>query len=92
VLAFNRPAIEARIERLAAYVGLAPSFDAFARWVLEIREATGVPHTLGGLKVDGAKADLIAEMAINDPTAGSNPVTLTKQAAREIFDRALAGG
>ena len=35
VLAFNRPAIEDRIARLAAYLGLAPSFDAFLDFVLD---------------------------------------------------------
>ena len=38
VLVFNRAAIEAKIERLAAYLGLEPSFDAFLAWVLKLRE------------------------------------------------------
>jgi alcohol dehydrogenase len=38
-----------------------------------------------------AKADLIAEMAVVDPTAGGNPVPLTKEGARQIFDAALRG-
>jgi alcohol dehydrogenase len=92
VLAFNRPAIEPRIARLAAYLGLAPSFDAFMAWVMDMRASIGVPHTIAALGVDGSKADLIADMAIHDPTAGSNPVPLTKEAARAIFDKALSGG
>jgi alcohol dehydrogenase class IV len=91
VLTFNRPAIEARIERLAAYLGLAASFEAFHEWVLALRREIGVPHTLVALGVPLENADLIAEMAIVDPTAGSNPVELTKAAAREIFDRAGSG-
>ena len=51
VLAFNRKAIEDKIERLAAYIGLRPSFQAFLDFVLELREEIGVPHTLAGLKV-----------------------------------------
>ncbi len=92
VLAFNRPVIEPRIARLAAYLGLAPSFDAFLDWVLALRRTVGVPHTLAGLGVDGGKADVIARMATEDPTAGSNPVKLTKEAARALFDKALTGG
>jgi alcohol dehydrogenase len=91
VLAFNRAAIEEKIVRLAAYVGLKPSFDAFLDWVLELRKETGVPHTLAGLKVDGKQADLIAKMAPDDPTAGGNPVKLDAAAARKIFDAALEG-
>lgn len=91
VLAFNRPAIEHRIERLAAYLGLAPRFEAFLEWVLALRAEVGVPHTLVALGVPLAKADLIAEMAVVDPTAGSNPVKLTREAARRLFDDAAAG-
>ena len=48
-----------------------------------------MPHTLDGLKVDGARRELIADMAIVDPTAGGNPVPLTKEGALQIFDMAL---
>lgn len=91
VLAFNRSAIEEKIVRLAAYLGIAGGFDGFMKAVLDLRQKTGVPHTLAGLGVDGSKADLIAEMALVDPTAGGNPVPLTKEGARQIFDAALRG-
>ena len=91
VLAFNRAAVAERLGRLAGYLGLAPTFDAFAQWVLDLRASVGVPHTLAGLKVDGARAELIADMAIVDPTAGGNPVEITRDAALKIFDAALTG-
>lgn len=91
VLMYNRAAIEERIARLAAYCGLEPSFDAFLAWVLDLRRDLGIPHTIADLGVDDSKADLIADMAIVDPTAGSNPVKLTREAARSIFDKALTG-
>src|SRR5439155_14197785 len=37
VLAFNRKAIEDKIRRLAAYLGLRPSVRAFLDWVLALR-------------------------------------------------------
>ncbi len=92
VLVFNRKAIEDKIKRLAAYIGLRPSFRAFMDFVLELREQTGIPHTLAGLKVDDAKVDTIVKMAPEDPTAGGNPVKLDRRAARTIFMRALEGG
>jgi alcohol dehydrogenase len=91
VLVANRSAIEERIGRLAAYCGLEPTFDAFLQWVLDLRKEIGIPHTIAELGVDGSKADLIAEMAIVDPTAGSNPVAVTKEMARSVFDKALKG-
>jgi alcohol dehydrogenase class IV len=91
VLAFNRAAIEDRIGRLAGYLRIEGGFDGFMRAILDLRRRTGVPHTLAGLRVDGARRDRIAEMAIVDPTAGGNPTPLTIDGARRIFDQALSG-
>ena len=92
VLNFNREAIDERITRLAAYLGLAnPGFDSFLAFVLELRKDIGVPHTLGELGVDDRQADLIAEMAIVDPSAAGNPRLLDLQGAAEIFSAASQG-
>ncbi len=95
VLAFNRAAIEERIERLAAYCGIAGGFDGFAEAVAALRRELKVPHTLPeliqGLEMDGARRSLIADMAVVDPTAGGNPVELTKEAALAILDSAIEG-
>ena len=91
VLVFNRPAIEAKIERLAGYLGIAGGFDGFLAAVLDLRKKTGVPHDLKGLGVDSSRVDTIVEMSLEDPTAGGNPVPLTKEGSRKIFDAALKG-
>jgi alcohol dehydrogenase len=91
VLAFNRPAIAGKIARLAAYLGLEPTFDAFLAWVLELRAEIGIPHTLVGLKVDDAKFDLMSRMAPQDPTAGGNPVAIDEAICRRLYQNALAG-
>lgn len=91
VLQANKSAIEGKIARLAAYIGLAPSFDAFLRAVIGLRLRLEVPHTLRDFGVDDAQRDKIGDMAIVDPTAGGNPVELTKERALAIFDRALEG-
>jgi alcohol dehydrogenase len=91
VLVANRPAIEARIARLSAYLGYAPSFEAFQHALIGLRLRLEVPHTLTDFGVDATKRDLIGDMAIVDPTAGGNPVPLTKELALQIFDRALEG-
>lgn len=95
VLAFNRPAIEERIARLAAYLGVAGGFDGFAGAIVDLREKLKVPHALPGLirdfAPDRARKDLIADMAIVDPTAGGNPVKLTREAALTLLDKATEG-
>jgi alcohol dehydrogenase len=91
VLVFNRKAVEGKIRRLSAYLGLRPSFRAFLDWVLALRAEIGVPHDLAGLGVDDRNIERIVAMAPKDPTAGGNPVPLDERAARTIFKRALAG-
>jgi alcohol dehydrogenase class IV len=91
VLTFNRKAVEEKIRRVAAYLGLRPSFRAFLDWMLELRAAIDVPHTLAGLDVGDRNIDRIVAMAVEDPTAPGNPVALDKRAARTIFKRALEG-
>ena len=87
----NREAIEEKIARLAAYLGLAPSFTAFLDWVLRLRAEIGVPHTLSGLAVDDAKFELMSRMAPRDPTAGGNPVPLDETVCRRLYENVLHG-
>jgi alcohol dehydrogenase class IV len=95
VLAFNRDAIEGKIERLAAYCGIKGGFDGFQKAVLKLRKELKVPHTLPdfikGLEMDKKRKGLIADMAIVDPTAGGNPVKLTKKAALAILENSIDG-
>ncbi len=91
VLAFNRSAIEAKIARLAAFIGLEPSFDAFSNWILDLRKQLGVPHTLKDFGVELNNLDVMSKMAPEDPTAGGNPVPLTESAARALFEKAYSG-
>jgi len=89
VLEFNRTAIEEKIERLAAWLGIDGGFDGFVSAVLALRRDIGVPPTLSGLGVDGRRRDTIAAMAVVDPTASGNPRSLTVEGALALFDAAL---
>jgi len=95
VLAFNRDAIEEKIVRLAAYCGIAGGFGGFADAIMKLRKDLSVPDTLPdlikGLEMDEKRKALIADMAVVDPTAGGNPVELTKDAALSLLERAMAG-
>ncbi|HVY41502.1 MAG TPA: iron-containing alcohol dehydrogenase, partial [Hyphomicrobiaceae bacterium] len=91
VLIFNRAAIEPKIERLAAFMGLKPTFTAFLDRVLVLRRDLGVPHTLKELGVDDARFDIMSDMAPKDPTAGGNPVPLDAATSRQLYERAYAG-
>ncbi|TIP30734.1 MAG: iron-containing alcohol dehydrogenase [Mesorhizobium sp.] len=88
----NRPAIEDKIARLAAYLGLARDFDAFIAALIDLPAKLGVPYTLSGLNVDceGRRAEIVA-MAMIDSCAPENPVEMSKKMTQDIFDRALEG-
>jgi alcohol dehydrogenase len=91
VLAFNRPAIEAKIARLAAYIGLPATFAAFFGWVLELRRELGVPHTLAEFGVGAEHIETMSEMAPRDPTASGNPLPIDAAICRRLYGNALAG-
>jgi alcohol dehydrogenase class IV len=92
VLAFNRPAIEERVARLAGYIGLPQhGFDGFLNWIVELRRELAIPHSLRELEVPADRADEIAEMAEADPSAGGNPLPFPAAAARQVFDAAFEG-
>ena len=92
VLEFNRQAIDAKITRLAAWLGLPnPGFATFLEWVLALRREVGVPHTLAQFGVGTERLDEIVPKAVADPTAGGNPVPLDEAAARALFLAAHAG-
>lgn len=92
VLEFNRAAIDAKLARLAAWLGLPePSFDAVLRWVLDLREEIGIPHTLKDLGVDSQRIDELARMAAVDPTAGGNPIPIGVPELKTMFVAAIEG-
>lgn len=91
VLEFNRPVIAEKMARVAAYLGLQPSYSAFLDFVMTLRADLGVPHTLPEFGVANPDIALMATMSPNDPTAGGNPVPLDEAAARGLFERAMRG-
>jgi alcohol dehydrogenase class IV len=88
VLRANRAAIEDRIDRLAAFLGITGGFDGFLDFVLALRAELGVPSGLIDFGIPETSFDAIADMAPDDPTAGGNPIKLTRELAREMVEAA----
>ena len=92
VLAFNAEALDERLTRLAAYIGLAdPSPRAVIEWVVELRRQLGIPDTLAELGVCEGQLDRLAAMAEEDPSAGGNPLPFDAAAARRVLEAAMSG-
>ncbi|GGO29618.1 alcohol dehydrogenase [Gemmobacter aquaticus] len=89
VLDFNRPAIEERIERAAAYLGIAGGFDGFRAAIMALREKLAIPANLTAMGVDPARLDELTEMALEDPSCGGNPIAMTRENTRALFDACM---
>jgi alcohol dehydrogenase class IV len=59
--------------------------------VLDLRKQLGIPHTLAALDIDLSQAELVGSMAVEDPSAGGNPVAFTAAQYQQIFSDAVEG-
>ncbi len=92
VLKANRSAVESRIERLGRYIGLSDtSFDSFMDWVLSLRAEINIPSDLSELGIDDQQSHRIGQMAVQDPSAGTNPITYSAEDYERLFLSALTG-
>ena len=92
VLEWNRAEIEDKMARLAAWMGLTErSFAGVRRWLLELREEIGIPHTLAGLGVRPEHATEFAPQAFNDPSTAGNPRRMTERDFERLYGNCIEG-
>ncbi len=91
VLEANRAAIEQKIIRLAAYLGVAGGFDGFLALVRALRSELRVPANLVEFGVPRDDFDRLVAMSLDDPTAGTNPLPLTRELASAMLAAAFEG-
>ena len=89
VLDFNRSAIEDRIGKAAAYLGIAGGFDGFRAAVMDLRARLAIPENLTAMGVEAARLDELTEMALEDPSCGGNPIEMTKENTRKLYDACM---
>lgn len=92
VLKANEQTVAPRLEALARYLGLPQQGPgAVLEWVLALRQAVGIPHTLADIGLDDAQAERIGRMASQDPSAGTNPVNFSAEKYSQLFRAAIRG-
>jgi alcohol dehydrogenase class IV len=89
VLDYNRAAIEGLIERAAAYLGIAGGFDGFRAAVMDLRTMLNIPANLTAMGVKREDLDMLTEMALEDPSCGGNPIEMTAENTRALFEACL---
>ncbi|BBP65607.1 dehydrogenase [Pseudomonas sp. Cab53] len=92
VIAHNRPVIEAKLVRLCESLGLAqPGYESFVAWLKDFLASLGIPPHLRDLIHSPFDADLMAQLAVADPTARTNPQPLSVHDYKTIIDNAWSG-
>ncbi|ETD91440.1 iron-containing alcohol dehydrogenase [Rhodobacter capsulatus] len=89
VLDYNRAAIEERIEKAAAYIGIPGGFDGFRAAVVALNASLKIPETLTKMGVKPEDLDMLTEMALEDPSCGGNPIEMTRENTRALFDACM---
>ncbi len=89
VLEFNRHMIEDRIKAAAAYLGIQGGFAGFHEAVMQLRAKLNIPANLSALGVQYKDLDMLTDMALEDPSCGGNPVVMTRENTRALFDACM---
>ena len=89
VLQFNQDAVAHRLGAVADYLRIAGGFEGFFEFVLELRSDLTIPKNLGGLGVGNERIEELARMAVEDPTAGSNPIPMDLENTARLYRSCL---
>ncbi len=89
VLRFNRPAVEDRLARAAAYLGIEGGYDGFYAYVGDLNRSLAIPENLTALGVTHPDLDRLTTSALADPSTGGNPIEMTAENTRALFEACL---
>ena len=92
VLTFNKDVIEKKIVSLCNYLNIKKDFDSFVDWVMGLRKDLKIPNKLSEV-LDEKKFDLdkLSQMALDDPSTGTNPKKLTKSDMKIMYEHSMSG-
>ena len=89
VLALNRQVIEEKISKAAAYLNIKDGFDGFYDFVVEFRQALGVPNRLREMGVKRDEVERMTQMALIDPSGLGNPVPLNYNNVMDLYETCI---
>ena len=89
VLRANRPAIETQLSAAAEYLGIGGGFDGFYSFVSELISGLDIPPNLTALGVENPDIDSVVRAALDDPSAGGNPIEMTFDTTKSLLQACL---
>ena len=92
VLTFNKKFIEKRISTASSFIGLEKKFDSFLDWIIKLRKDLKIPHKLSDLvQIKPSQLEELSQMALNDPSTATNPVKLTLEDFKKMYEYSIEG-
>jgi alcohol dehydrogenase class IV len=57
--------------------------------VMDLRARLNIPENLSAMGVEFARLDELTEMALEDPSCGGNPIAMTRENTRALFEACM---
>ena len=89
VLRLNEPKIRDRFDSVTGYLGIQNGFSGFKVFVDEFNASLNIPLRLSDLGVENPDLGKLVKGALSDPSCGGNPVKLTSDNLKALFEEVL---
>ena len=89
VLRLNESKIRDRFDTVTGYLGIQNGFSGFKVFVDEFNASLNIPLRLGDLGVENPDLGKLVKGALSDPSCGGNPVKLTSENLKVLFEEVL---
>ena len=89
VLRLNESKIRDRFDTVTGYLGIQNGFSGFKVFVDEFNASLNIPLRLGDLGVENPDLGKLVKGALSDPSCGGNPVKLTSDNLKALFEEVL---
>ena len=89
VLRLNESKIRDRFDSVTGYLGIQNGFSGFKVFVDEFNASLNIPLRLSDLGVENPDLGKLVKGALSDPSCGGNPVKLTSENLKALFEEVL---
>ena len=89
VLRLNGSKIRDRFDSVTGYLGIQNGFSGFKVFVDEFNASLNIPLRLSDLGVENPDLGKLVKGALSDPSCGGNPVKLTSDNLKALFEEVL---
>ena len=85
VLQCNKNAVNEKLASSANYLNIKGGFEGFCDFVDQLNASLGIRKSLTDLGIKDMDINWVVDGAISDPSAGGNPIKLTRENTKELL-------